>query len=145
MHFACIFGELCYNEHVTATETQMRLSPGTYYYQVKAVHKNSSANSAHSLTANRACDLPRPVVTVGLKNGSPRITWEKISGAEKYRVYRADSESGEYELVKTAITASSFTDTGAEAGRTYYYKVRAIHSNSAANSAYSAIKSITAE
>lgn len=116
-----------------------------YYYQVKAVHKNSAANSARSLTANRACDLPRPVVTVGLKNGNPQITWEKISGAEKYRVYRADSKTGEYELVKSTITASSFTDTGAEEGKTYYYKVRALHSNPASNSAWSAVKSVTAK
>jgi len=116
-----------------------------YHYQVKAVNSNSYANSAHSLSVNRACDLPRPVVTVGLKNGSPQITWEKIDGAEKYRVYRATSKSGEYELVKSTVTANSFTDTDATAGKTYYYKVRAIHSNPAANSAWSSAKSVTAK
>lgn len=116
-----------------------------YYYQVKAVHANPHANSAHSATVNRACDLPRPVVTAEVKNGAPRITWEKIDGAEKYRVYRAESKTGEYELVKSTITANGFTDTAAEAGKTYYYKVRALHSNPAANSAWSSVKSVTAE
>ena len=117
-----------------------------YYYQVKAVHRYySQANSARSLSVNRACDLPKPVVTIGLKNGAPQITWEKIDGAEKYRVYRADSKTGEYELVKSTITANSFRDTSAEAGKTYYYKVRALHSNPAANSAWSSVKSVTAK
>jgi len=117
-----------------------------YYYQVKAVHRYySQANSARSLSVNRACDLPKPVVTIGLKNGAPQITWEKIDGAEKYRVYRADSKTGEYELVKSTITANSFRDTSAEAGKTYYYKVRALHSNPSANSAWSSVKSVTAK
>lgn len=116
-----------------------------YYYQVKAIHENENANSARSLSVNRACDLPKPVITVSLKNGDPQITWEKIDGAEKYRVYRATSKTGEYELVKSTVTATAFTDTSAEAGQTYYYKVRALHSNSAANSAWSAVKSITAK
>ena len=111
----------------------------------KAVHSNSSADSAYSETLARTCDLARPVVTITLKSGDPRLTWEKIEGAEKYYVYRATSEGGEYQHVKTTKTASSFTDTTAEAGITYYYKVKAVHSNTSANSAYSAIDSIKAE
>ena len=116
-----------------------------YFYQVKAVHTNSHANSAHSATVNRACDLPQPVVTVSLKNGAPKITWEKIDGTEKYRVYRADAKDGAFRLVKTTITATGFTDTDVTAGKTYCYKVKALHANSAANSAWSSVKSITAK
>lgn len=116
-----------------------------YYYRVMAVHSNTAANSAKSETVSATCDLARPVVNIKLSSGDPRLTWEKIPGAEKYYVYRATSKGGKYEHVKTTKTASSFTDTTAKSGKTYYYKVKAIHTNTAANSAYSAIDSITAK
>lgn len=116
-----------------------------YYYKVMAVHSNTAANSAKSDTVSATCDLARPVVNIKLSSGDPRLTWEKIPGAEKYYVYRADSKTGSYEHVKTTKTASSFTDTDVTAGKTYYYKVKAVHTNTAANSAYSAIDSITAK
>jgi len=116
-----------------------------YYYKLKAIHSNSAADSVFSEPVNRVCDLAKPDVTIRLKDGDPRLTWEKSSGAEKYYVYRATSKNGEYTHVKTTVTASSFTDTTAKAGKTYYYKVMAIHEKEAANSAYSSVKSITAK
>ena len=116
-----------------------------YFYKVKALHTKDAADSAYSTITSRICDLEKPVVTIKLKSGNPRLTWDKIEGAEKYYVYRATSKNGEYTHVKTTKTASSFTDTNVKAGKTYYYKVIAIHENAAANSAYSAIKSIKAK
>ena len=52
-----------------------------------------------------------------------------------------DQSGGTYSLVKTT-TSTSYTNTGAKSGVTYYYKVIAVHSKSAANSAYSLVDSI---
>ena len=112
-----------------------------FYYKVKAIHSDSSCNSSYSEADGRYCDLVRPDVSISLKSGKPRITWDEISGAKEYKVYRATSKNGEYKLIKTT-TGTSFTNTSATAGKTYYYKVKAIHSNSSANSAYSSVKSI---
>ena len=84
-------------------------------------------------------------MTIKLKNGDPRLTWEKVDGAAKYYIYRATSKDGKYTKIKTTVSATSFTDTTAKAGVKYYYKVKAIHSNTDANSAYSSIKYITAK
>ncbi len=116
----------------------------TYYYKVKAIHEKESANSAYSSYKSRTCDLPRPDVEITLKKGDPRLTWDKIDGAKKYEIYRATSKNGTYKLMKTT-TSTSYTNTTAKAGKTYYYKVKAIHSKSAANSAYSSIVSIKAK
>ena len=116
-----------------------------YYYKVKALHSKDAADSAYSEIDNRVCDLAKPVVSIKLSGGDPRITWDKIDGAQKYYIYRATSKSGEYTHVKTTVTASSFTDTDVTSGKTYYYKVMAIHAEPSANSAYSAVKSITAK
>lgn len=115
-----------------------------YYYKIMAIHTNSAANSAYSEAVNRVCDLAKPVVTITRSSGDPKIRWDTVAGAEKYYIYRATSKSGPYTHVKTAITARTYTDTTATAGKTYYYKVKAIHSKYAANSAYSEVKSITA-
>lgn len=116
-----------------------------YYYAVRAVHNTIDADSEKSNVVSRVCDLAKPVVSIKLYKKDPRLTWDKISGAEKYYVYRATSKDGEYTHVKTTKSSTSFTDTTAKAGKTYYYKVKAIHSNSAANSAYSSVKYITAK
>ncbi len=117
----------------------------TYYYRVKAIHENSAANSANSTYKSRTCCLARPDVEITLtKGGSPKLTWDKVDGAEKYQIYRATSKNGTYKLMKTT-TSTSYTNTSAKEGTTYYYKVKAIHSKSAANSAYSTVRSIKAK
>ena len=115
----------------------------TYYYRVRAVGSKSSLNSAKTVAKGIVCDLPRPVVTISRKNGKPRLTWKKISGAVKYKVYRAPKKSGPYKLMKTT-TSTSYTNTSAVKGKTYYFRVVAVHTKSAANSARSLVKSISA-
>ncbi len=116
-----------------------------YYYKVKAIHEKEGANSAYSAPVNRVCDLAKPEISVRLSNGTPRITWKTVEGAEKYYIYRSTKQGSGYTHVKSAISARSFTDTDVKAGAKYYYKVKAIHSNSAAHSAYSTVRSIAIE
>jgi len=112
-----------------------------YYYKVRAYGANSSATSAYSVVDARTCDLPRPVVKITTSSGKPKLSWAGITGATKYKIYRSTSKTGTYSLVKTT-TSKYWKDTTAKKGKTYYYKVVAVHSNTAANSSYSAIKSI---
>ncbi len=53
------------------------------------------------------------------------VSWNKVSGAQGYRVYRAESRNGKYKSVKNAKGSGTlrFTDTKLKVGRTYYYKV----------------------
>ena len=113
-----------------------------YYYRVSAIASRSAGNSAYSSVRSFTCDLPRPVVTLTNDPDTDRVvlSWRAIDGAANYRVYRATSKSGTYEKIKS-LTATTFTDTTAASGKTYYYKVMAVHANAAANSAYSAVHS----
>ena len=111
----------------------------TYYYMVTAV--NDSGESAFSNTVsgqNKAVTSKpaAPVVKIGnsATSGKPMLTWNAVSGATSYKVYRATSQKGTYSLLGT-VTTTSYTNTGAKAGTTYYYKVKAV--NSAGESAYS--------
>lgn len=116
-----------------------------YWYKVKAIHEKSGANSAFSQADGRMCDLARPTVTLKLNsNGKPKISWKKVEGAVKYEIYRGAYKDGTYKKIKTT-TSLSFTDTNAYKGNSYYYKVKAIHSNTNANSAFSLPKYIKAK
>ena len=111
----------------------------TYYYKVTAV--NDSGESAYSniVSGQNKAVTPKPaapVVKIGhsASSGKPMLTWNAVSGATSYKVYRATSQNGTYSLLGT-VTTTSYINTGAKAGVTYYYKVKAV--NSAGESAYS--------
>ena len=118
----------------------------TYYYKVKAVSKVSSgANSYYSVVIGATCHCARPSVKITTSNGSPRLTWNAVAGANKYEVYRATSKNGSYTKMFTTSNLS-YTNTSAKAGTTYYYKVKAVSKvKSTANSAFSTVVSIRAK
>ena len=117
----------------------------TYYYKVKAVSKVSSgANSYYSVVIGATCRCARPSVKITTSNGSPRLTWNAVTGAAKYEVYRATSKNGSYTKMFTTSNLS-YTNTSAKAGTTYYYKVKAVSKvKNTANSAFSTVVSIRA-
>ena len=114
-----------------------------YYYYVVALDADGN-ESVKSNVVSRTCDLAQPTITVSNRasDGAITIKWEKIEGATKYEVYRATSKSGEYKKIGTT-TKTTYNNTSGTAGKTYYYKVRAVCGVSDASSAYSEIKSRT--
>ena len=65
---------------------------------------------------------PKTITTTGV-TGGVKIKWSGVSGAKKYRVYRATSKSGKYKNIKTT-KSKSYTDKAVSGGTRYYYKVR---------------------
>ena len=115
----------------------------TYYYRVKACNDAGLSPYSNIVSGQVKTVTPKPaapVVKIGhsAASGKPMLTWNAVSGATSYKVYRATSQNGTYSLLGT-VTATSYTNTGAKAGVTYYYKVKAV--NSAGESAYSNIVS----
>lgn len=120
----------------------------TYYYKVIALSsRNAEANSAASNIAERTCDCAAPSVTTSNnpETGKIVLKWKAVDGAAKYEVYRATSKNGTYSKYFTT-SGTSYTNTSAYAGYTYYYKVKAISAvTSYANSAFSSIVSRTCD
>lgn len=117
----------------------------TYYYKVKAIsYKTAYADSAMSNMVTRTCDCAAPAVKIALNSdGHPKLTWDKVNGAEKYRVYRS-TDGKNFSYYYTA-TATYFNNNSATAGATYYYKVMAVSARSSyANSAMSSVVLIRA-
>lgn len=57
--------------------------------------------------------------------GKATISWKAVSGAKKYRVYRANAVDGTYIHIGTT-SQTSYIDSTAKAGKKYAYKVRGI-------------------
>ncbi|MBR2131981.1 MAG: hypothetical protein IJ955_05465, partial [Oscillospiraceae bacterium] len=106
----------------------------TYYYKVKAIcSANSGGNSAFSavksITTPVALTAPTGVTASNnASTGKPVVKWNKVSGAEKYEVYRAMSGDSTYELLAT-VTGTKLTNSSVSAGEVCYYKVRAVAGN----------------
>ncbi len=115
-----------------------------YYYQVQALAAKSAANSDRSETEAKTCKLPQPALTLknSAQSGKVILSWSAVEDARGYEVRRAATKSGTYTLLDS-VTGTSLTDDSAAGGKTYYYKVRALGEPSAANSAYSSVRSGT--
>ena len=96
-------------------------------YQVQAVGKTSALDSNYSAVAVVITGIAQPKVTGSIDSlGRPVITWDAVDGALWYEVYRSTKSSKGYTLMATLEDGTSYTDTSATAGKTYYYKVAAV-------------------
>ena len=114
----------------------------TYYYRVKAVNRDGMASAYSNIVSGKAkaAAPAAPSVTAGNSStGKPRLTWKAVSGAVSYRIYRSESRGTGYSLLGTT-SSTSYTNTGAKAGKTYYYRVKAVNRDGMA-SGYSNIVS----
>ena len=130
------------------TNTSYIEDGNTYYYKVRALDASGTAGAWSSIVSvtYRAAStgtLPAPTVTGGNDaQGRPTLTWNAVTGAAKYEVYRARSQSGDY-IKYSTVTGTSYTNISyIEDGNTYYYKVRALDANGTAG-AWSSIVSVT--
>lgn len=82
-------------------------------------------------------DAPVLTVTNVSSTGYPKLTWDAVKGAVSYKIYRATSEDGTYKLMLTK-TETSYINTSAVPGTTYFYKVVAVNDDTALNSDKSA-------
>ena len=97
------------------------------YYKVRAYAsvdgKKKYSKYSSILGAAPKLAKPKTITTTGV-TGGVKIKWSSVSGAKKYRVYRATSKNGKYKRIKTT-SSKSYTDKAVSGGTRYYYKVRA--------------------
>jgi len=104
----------------------------TYYYTVKSV--NSCGGQTDGLdgdvvSVTTLCESPIPtnVEVTANSPGSLSVSWDAVSGAVSYSVYRAArNPNGQYTLLgKVTGANTTYTDTGLESLTSYYYKITA--------------------
>lgn len=84
-----------------------------------------------------------PNVSIASTYNSAKLSWNKVSGAIGYEIYRSNSSTGTYTRVANITSGStlSWTNSSLLTGTTYYYKIRAVYSGGK-YSAYSAVQSV---
>ena len=102
------------------------LKPGTYYFKVRSVDANGKT-SDFSNTVKVTIPVGAPVITGKLNSSNKAvISWEAVSGAEKYEIWRASGKNGTFSK-RTTTTKLTFTNS-LKPG-TYYFKVRSVDVN----------------
>ena len=113
-----------------AAETRIGVLQSSYD---DLLQKYNEAEAAKTAAEKKVTTLNSKIAVMGTKvsgvkataySSSHKITvkWTKNSKVAGYKVYRATSLNGTYNVVKTT-TSTTATITGHKKGRTYYYKV----------------------
>lgn len=100
----------------------------TYYYKVRAYRSVGTTKvfGAYSDIVSAKClmeNITNPQATAA-GTTSVTVSWDGVSGASGYEIWRAIADTGVFKLLKgTALI--SYTNTALVTGQPYYYKVRA--------------------
>lgn len=105
------------------------LVPNTYLMSMDFASINFDYNDNIFIISNiRPSDRPAAVEGLaGVQQGrSAALDWSSTAGATKYKVMRSSSANGTYTTLSSSLTDSSFVDSSAKAGRSWYYRVVAL-------------------
>ncbi|MCX4319436.1 glucosaminidase domain-containing protein [Lachnospiraceae bacterium 38-14] len=107
-----------------------------YYYKVVTVGKlnGKKITSGYSNpVSNRALSRVKISSANSTLEDAVKIKWKKVTGATKYKIYRATSSKGSYKHIATVKSngkdTQSYTDKKVTGGKNYYYKVQAYSSS----------------
>ena len=109
--------------------TDSKVTSGkTYTYTVRCLNKSKNKfTSGYDSKGTKATFISTPKISkTEATYKSITLNWDKVNGAEKYRVYRK-GEKGWSRLFDT--TSTTFTDTNLYADTEYTYTVRCINSS----------------
>jgi cellulose 1,4-beta-cellobiosidase len=117
----------------------------TYYYVATAIGTGGESANSNEASATPIAPAVPPGAPAGLNatagNAQVSLTWNNSADATSYSVKRSTVSGGPYSAIVTGLTGTSYTDSTALNGTTYYYVVTA--SNSAGESANSSQVSAT--
>jgi fibronectin type 3 domain-containing protein len=121
------------NATLTFTDSDIALLVGTTYYYVVTANGTCSAASTPAsipLTCQTPA-VPSAGLTATNSAGAITVSWNAVTGATAYTVYRSTSSGGTYTAISSNQTAATYTDpaAGLTNGTTYYYKVSASNAN----------------
>ena len=118
------------DRNITQYQDKNIVSGQRYYYAVEVIVKkkkvknysgNSKPKSAYNLCKANIVSI-RSVAKGNL------LSWEAVAGANCYEIMRSNQEAGGFtEIAKVqGADVTSFTDSSAQKGVKYYYRIRAI-------------------
>ena len=100
----------------------------TYYYKVAAVNGTGTGAQSGESSALTIPAMPTGLGATPISATQINLSWTTPGGTvTSYNVYRGTSAGGEGTTAIGSTTLTSYSDTTASAGTTYYYKVAAVN------------------
>ena len=114
-------------EATSTSYTDATAVPGVKYaYFVRAVASACTGGWSAAATGSRSVPTPTNLAASdGTYTDRILVTWPALSGATGYELMRSDEDDIAYAETIATTSATSFSDTTAEYGLTYYYFLRA--------------------
>lgn len=111
----------------TFSYTNTGLKPGrTYYYKVRAYGKSSAYNGSYSSVVSYKAVPKSPTLSssVSVTSSSVKLSWNKVSDATGYRIYKRSSTSSSWTTVATVSGSSTTSYKYTKTSGRYYYSVK---------------------
>lgn len=113
---------------VSATSyTDTNLTNGAqYFYEVTAANGAGESSKSAEISATPQAAVPAAPIGLTATPGAGKVTlnWTASAGAATYNIYRGPSSGAETSLT-TGVASTSYADSSAVNGATYYYQVTA--------------------
>jgi len=113
----------------------------TYYYRVTAV--DSEGNESDGSGEAQSIPFAAPMALEGTSGDAQvELSWSGGAGAETYSVYRSTSstDGATGDPLTTGRSETTFTDSTAENGTTYYYRVTSVNPDEEESTASNELK-----
>ncbi len=98
------------------------------YYKVVRLVDGNAVRTSNVVSAKMPLTPPASVRTSLVDGKYVKVRWNKVKGADCYKVFRSTSKNGTYKIWKT-VTGTSYIDKKAYSGQGFHYKVRACKQN----------------
>jgi fibronectin type 3 domain-containing protein len=116
------------------TDTSLAAST-TYYYRIAVIYSDSREgplSSDYSYATTRSAPTVTGISASALSGTSIKVTWNALTVASKYRVYRGLNTSSSTDMEPVAYIdapATEYSDTSLLSGSRYYYRIAVIYSD----------------
>ena len=110
----------------TSSWGAIQLKPGKYYLGVTGYRYASNLLGRDYQFVLNKVNMKQPKITSIKATGynKAKIKWQQVKGADRYFIYRGTSKKNlSFWAVEWDPTVTSYTDTGLECGKKYYYQV----------------------
>lgn len=139
------------SQQVSGTSVSLSLAASTtYWWRVQSLRgpyggsyvTSSGTSTPWSFTTAAPCpSISVPSISPANDQGHPKLTWTAVSGADKYKIYRA-TDSQSYSQI-AEVTGTSWTDQSSllwtfppALKTTKYYKIKAVNNGPGCNPPY---------
>ncbi|MEO7098790.1 MAG: LamG-like jellyroll fold domain-containing protein, partial [Luteolibacter sp.] len=106
----------------------------TYYYVVSGSNAGGEGSNSTEASAATIPDAPASLTASTVSSARIDLAWGASTGATSYQVKRSATSGGPYTTLATGLSSTSYSDTGLDAGATWYYVVSASNSGTSADS-----------